>query len=344
VYTVTGSDALGCLSTYTVTFNVNPKPPVNAVASPSVICSGGTSTLTASGANTYTWNPLFVGAVNIVSRTVTSNFTVTGTSALGCKASKVIRLTVNALPSIAIVSSPSVICSGSSSTLTASGATSYTWNTSATTNSISVSPVSTTIYTVSGKNAAGCMNTKTVSLTVNAKPTLSVTSSGSICAGSSISLTANGANTYTWNPGALTGSLVTVSPSSSTVYSVTGKSASGCLSSPASLSSITVYTFTPISVNSGSICSGKSFTIIPSGALSYTYSSGSNIVSPTSTTNYTINGTYSNGCTNSAISSVTVNTGLPISVNSGSICSGKSFTMVPSGAVTYNKWNRCKWL
>jgi hypothetical protein len=70
-----------------------------------------------------------------------------------------------------------------------------------------------------------------------------------------------------------------------------------------------------INVNSGSIISGDSFTITPSGtALTYTFSGGSSIVSPTVTTTYTVTGTSSNGCVNSigAVSTVTVNAAVPL--------------------------------
>ena len=92
-----------------------------------------------------------------------------------------------------------------------------------------------------------------------------------------------------------------------------------------------------IAVNSGSICSGKSFTLTPTGASTYTYSSGTNIVSPLTTTSYSVRGTSALGCvgSNTAISTVVVNASPVIAVNSGSICSGKSFTMIPSGASTY---------
>ena len=92
-----------------------------------------------------------------------------------------------------------------------------------------------------------------------------------------------------------------------------------------------------ITVNSGSICSGQSYTIVPTGASTYTYLSGSAIVTPTVTASYSIIGTSSLGCfaSNTAISSVTVNTNPTITVNSGAICAGQNFTINPAGAGTY---------
>lgn len=82
-----------------------------------------------------------------------------------------------------------------------------------------------------------------------------------------------------------------------------------------------------ISVIGGTICSGQSFTIIPSGASTYTYSAGSAIVTPTTSSNYTITGTTSGGCVGSVNCYVTVATSPTINaVNSSTnnLCTGSS--------------------
>ncbi|MBL7937111.1 MAG: LamG domain-containing protein, partial [Bacteroidia bacterium] len=115
-----------------------------------------------------------------------------------------------------------------------------------------------------------------------------------------------------------------------------------CSTCDLQMSQITTVTVTAtpaptISVNSGAICSGQSFTLSPSGADTYTISGGNSIVSPTADATYSVTGTDVNGCvsTSAAIASVTVNALPSISVNSGAICSGQSFTLSPSGADTY---------
>jgi hypothetical protein len=168
---------------------------------------------------------------------------------------------------------------------------------------------------VTGTNASGCINSAgVVSLvTVIASPTLAV-NSGSICSGRSFTLTPNGAATYTYSSG-----FNVVSPTSTTNYTVTGTNASGCVNSTGVVSSVTVIASPTLSVNSGLICLGGSFSITPSGAATYTYSSGSNVVSPTTTTGYTITGTNAIGCANTigVVSTVTVSlcTGLGESTN-----------------------------
>jgi len=83
-------------------------------------------------------------------------------------------ITVNALPSVSI-SSSNTVCIGSNIVLTASGATSYTWNTGSTTTSISVSPSSNTTYSVTGTNSQGCVNSNSRAITAISCSTVSET-------------------------------------------------------------------------------------------------------------------------------------------------------------------------
>jgi hypothetical protein len=81
---------------------------------------------------------------------------------------------------------------------------------------------------VVGQNSPGCPDTKTVSIVVNPSPTLTVSSSATICPGAAATLTASGANTYSWSPGSFTTSAITVTPGLSTVYNVAGTNTIGC--------------------------------------------------------------------------------------------------------------------
>jgi hypothetical protein len=168
-----------------------------------------------------------------------------------------------------------------------------------------------------------------VTVTVHATPTI-VVNSGSICAGESFTITPGGADTYTFiNGGAI------ISPSATSSYSIIGTSLQGCESDSAGVSHVIVNLPPVVSVNSGTICSGEIFTLSPSGALTYSYTGGSSTVSPGSTTSYTISGSSAEGCTATAVAAVMVNPTPTVSVNSGSICPGDSFTIQPSGAAGY---------
>lgn len=71
------------------------------------------------------------------------------------------------IPNVNVVSSASLICSGQSATLTASGANSYLWGTGATTNTIIVSPYLNTTYTVYGTGIDGCVISSNITQSVS---------------------------------------------------------------------------------------------------------------------------------------------------------------------------------
>lgn len=124
----------------------------------------------------------------------------------------------------------SSICPGANTTLTASGGSSYTWMPGNLTGaSVVVNPSTTTTYTVTGYTATGCPSTATKTILVNVLAPLSTTvSSSAVCTGASASITASGANTYSWQPGSLSGATVNVTPASTTIYTVTATYANGC--------------------------------------------------------------------------------------------------------------------
>ncbi len=301
---------------------------VNAISSTSVICSGQSATLTASGANSYTWQPANVlNSSNIVTPITNSLYTVSATNSVGCISSRTISIIVNTTPTISANSG--TICSGSSFSIIPSGASTYTYSSG----SAIVSPTANASYNVLGTDVNGCVSSVAAisNVTVNSLPTVNV-NSGAICAGQSFTMVPSGASTYNYSSGS-----AIVSPTANASYNVLGTDVNGCTSSAAAISNVTVNVLPTVNVNSGAICAGQSFTMVPSGASTYTYSGGSAIVSPTANTSYNVFGTDGNGCVSSvaAISNVTVNALPSVSVNSGAICAGQSFTMLPSGASTY---------
>ena len=324
-YALTGTDANGCVSSNTaissVTVNSLPIIGVNN----GTICAGVNHTFAPSGAATYT----IQGGSLIVSPPSTTSYTVAGTSTAGCisASSATGNVLVNVLPVIGI--NNGTICSGKSHTFVPSGASTYTIQGGA----FVVSPISNSNYTVSGTSTAGCVSasTATGSVAVNALPTIGV-NSGPICFGNSFTMVPTGVLTSTVSGGSLI-----VSPATNTTYALTGTDANGCVSSNTAISSVTVNSLPIIGVNNGTICAGVNHTFAPSGAATYTIQGGSLIVSPPSTTSYTVAGTSTAGCisASSATGNVLVNVLPVIGINNGTICSGKSHTFVPSGASTY---------
>jgi hypothetical protein len=162
-YSVTGADLSGCASQAAVSTVTSYALPVVTVNSGS-ICAGQTFMLSPVGAVSYT----FSNGSATVSPSSNSSYTVSGTSQEGCVSLDAIStVTVKNLPNIVISSSFPSICVGETTTLTASGALSYTWSGGETTDSITITPSATFQYTVSGHDSNGCMNSSAFTQTVD---------------------------------------------------------------------------------------------------------------------------------------------------------------------------------
>ena len=326
-YSVSGTSSMGCTSTVDAVSNVTvivaPIPTITVNSGS--ICSGQTFTIVPSGADTYTIS----GGTDLVAPLSNTNYIVTGTSSLGCISANAAIADVTVSPSPTISAASGSICSGNSFTIIAIGADTYLYS-----NAQVVAPGTNTFYTVSGTSSVGCASTNTaiVNVTVSPSPTISV-NSGSICSGKTFTINATGAANYVYS-----GTSSLVAPATNTTYNVSGTSSVGCASTNTAIVTVSVSPSPTVSVNSGSICSGSSFTIVAGGADSYNYSSTTTLVAPATNTTYNVSGTSSVGCasTNTAVVTVTVSPSPTISVNSGSICSGKSFTIIATGADTYN--------
>ncbi|MES2565346.1 MAG: T9SS type A sorting domain-containing protein [Bacteroidota bacterium] len=215
--------ATSCSNSGIVTVSVNPVPSVTAMASPTVICAGSTATLTAGGATNYTWTSGGNGTTETVTPSTMATYTVYGETN-GCVGSSTVNVDVNAIPSVMTAASPTAVCAGSSATLTASGATNYTWTNGGSANTEVVTPGSLTIYTVTGENS-GCAATATVSVDVNAIPTVFASASQTILCengstGSSILTASSTATSFMWSDGAMT-MTTSVTPTTTTIYTVT---------------------------------------------------------------------------------------------------------------------------
>lgn len=328
-YTITGANGT-CSNTTTASVSITSAPLLSI--SSRTICAGQVATFTVSGATTYTWNP-----GNTSGSTYTTSPSSSGTiSVIGangsCTAQISTSITVTPNPTVAVTNQ--TICAGQTAILTASAATTYSWNTGPTTNTISVSPASTTIYTVVGTSSS-CSNTKTVSVTVSSQPTVAV-SNATICSGTSTILIASGASNYTWNPGGQTTSSITVTPNTNTIYTVTG--ANGTCSNTAT-SSVSVTSTPTLVVNSATICPAQTATLTVSGATTYTWNPG-NLTGNTYTINpaasTTVNVLGANGtCTAQATASISIGSNISIAVNNPTICAGQTASLTASGATSY---------
>ena len=205
------------------------------------------------------------------------------------------------------------ICSGANATLQATGANSYLWSNGASSNSIVVSPATTSVYIVTGTSSSlACAASKAQTVVVVPLPTVNVVSSATrICEGETLTLTASGADTYSWSTGALTPSLL-LSPSSTTGYTIVGSNALCNATSTATLNVVVNAVPLVFALSSTSIaCKNSLVQLWAQGADTYTWSNGSNLslisVSPLVATLYTVTGTSSlTACSGTASAQVFV--------------------------------------
>ena len=232
-YTIVGTTG-SCTSSQTAVVTVSATLNVTVTPATPSICLGGSITLNGNGAANYTWKTSSgLSCVTcpspLANPSSTTTYTVVGTSGT-CADSANVVVKVNTLPTVSITSDKvggAVICSGSD-TLTAhangNGAFTYMWSTGATTNSITAASANT--YSVTVTDGNGCMNTTSEAITVNS---LKITVSGkdSINLGKTDTLSASGASNYLWSTGSTTSTDI-VSPTTLTIYTVTGTDANGC--------------------------------------------------------------------------------------------------------------------
>jgi hypothetical protein len=249
------------------------------------------------------------------------------------------------------------ICKGGSTTLTAGGGSGkYTWAPAAglnvtSGNTVIASPTVTTTYTAT--DSSGCP--RIVTVTVTTTPVVSVTPvSSQICSGTSVILTAGGANTYIWLPttglSSTMGTTVTANPTTTTTYTVTG-STSGCTAQSTAVITVNPGTAPTVSVkaSASSICNGSntiltatgtagSYSWFPSTGLSAT--SGNTVTAtPTTTTTYTVTG-INGSCTASDFVTIYVSGTAPtisVSPASSNLCSGSvNLTASGPGGATFS--------
>ena len=334
-YSVTVSNAFGCMSSASTTVTVNTLPQITFSGN-TTTCAGSATTITASGANSYVWSTGTTG--NMLSTSNQGVYHVTATSAQGCVSSDSVYVSVNPNPMVQITGED-YVCAGSFATLTASGAATYQWNNQSTGNSISVSPASTTTYTVTGYDTNGCSASATKVLSVEALPVITVTGTKTICAGQSTTLTATNGSSYIWTTGDTISNIV-VSPTTTQSYVVTVTNTYGCMASAAA--TVTVNALPNVSFNGNTtICQGNTTTITALGASTYHWSTGAQTSSIIigATGMYTVTATNVQNCSKTDSVFVKLNPNPQVLINGDNhLCSGSVTTLTASGANTY-VWN-----
>ncbi|WP_223034481.1 T9SS type A sorting domain-containing protein [Hanstruepera marina] len=287
-YTVTVSEG-NVSDSDSVIVTVNPIPSANA-GDDVTINEGESTTLTASGGTSFSWNTGETTQSITVNPTETTTYSVT-VSDNGCTSqadSVIVTVIPNNTTVIADAGEDVTICQYDYVTLTATGGTDYVWSTGETTQSITVSPLTTTTYSVTVSNGQSS-DSDSVTVTVNPLAVAYAGEDETIELGSSITLTAEGGNSFLWSNGATT-QQITVSPTETTSYSVTVY-----IGECSDSDSVQVTVLEPIQASAGEdveICNGESITLNASGGTTYLWSTGettaSITVNPETTTEYNV--------------------------------------------------------
>lgn len=340
-------------------------PSISVTPSTTVeICSGQSQTITASGAQNYLWSTGNTGASETFTQTGT--YWVAGSNACG---TDTLTITVNQgqppVAEIAIQNGDSVLCPGASITLVSvNGSASDQWSTGTVGIQTTVSTAPLTV-TLTVSNACGS-STDQISIIAGSLPSAAITTSTggtTLCAGSTMTLTATGGNSYSWNTGA-TGATLTVNAGGT--YTVTASTACGTDSA-----SITITQQNPpmAQINPAgpvTFCAGDSLLLNGSGGDTYLWSTGETTASIYIATGGTYTLTASNGCGSSQASltvtlqplpEVNITTQGPVNLCQGSQvtitatsnetitwsngASGPSVTVNSGGTLTASATNAC---
>ena len=384
-----------CSSTSnSISVTVNPSPTVNNITSQTVCAGQQTTPITFSGtATSYNWSnsntTIGLGAINSVD---ISSFTATNSSSLPIISTITVTplsgtctgmpitftITVNPRPSFSsatvvensgLSNNDGTICLGASVTLSTT-ADNVTWDTSPSqqTQSITVSPTASTIYTFTTTNQYGCSFSNFVSITVNNLPVAPIITftensgltpnDGIVCSGFGVTLNASGSLSPVWSTGN-SGNVILVSPTSTTTYSATVTNSYGCTSTSNQV--ITVISPTVNSIANRNLCVNTNSTLINLNGgfpgTDYSWSNSNTAIGLGASGNgsipsfvglngtpFPITGTITviptlDGCTGSPMSFNIIVNPLPnisISPNTVSITPGNSIQLTVTGATTYS--------
>lgn len=359
-YTIVVKDALNCTDTGVVVINQE-NPPTNLTAfsvSSATVCANQTGVTYAVPNQTnvtFFWN--YSGGVATINGTDHNvdldfgNAPVTGTISVyaqnSCSTTATLSMTVDVLqaPNV-VISGNNSMCDNAQEVLTASGATTYTWDSGATTSTISITPTVTTVYTVTGTDAIGCMAMKEYTMNVLPSPTVQVSGSTvAVCPGQTVALTASGSGAlFIWSDGFIGANHTIQAPSATSVYTITNTYTNSCFTQ-------ITYTFNvlpgPALAIAGNtvVCDKALATYTASGANSYVWNNGStspinSFIVNTSTT-ITVVGTATNGCVDSLSKSIVLVQTPTVTISGNdTICQGGTANLVASSTGTVNySWN-----
>jgi len=335
IYSVTVSDADGCMGETSVTVVENPLPVPN-ISGAATFCAGSSATLSATpGFVTYQWTD--GSDTETIAVASGGNYQLTVTDGNGCQNTASFAIQEIPLPTPSISGIPG-FCPGASATLTANaGYQNYLWNTGQGTATISAA--TTDNFSVTVTDAFGCTGNTSIQVAEYATTTPVISGVLDFCPGIGTSLNASGNFVnYSWTGGAQS---QTLPVSQAGVYGVTATDANGCQTTAAVTA--TEFTVTPPGITGiDEFCTGSTTTVSAQlGYASYQWSNGTsgNQLTVSNGGPYTVTATDVNGCLSNASITITQNP-LPVAAISGDLdyCTGNSTTLDAGASFAAYQW------
>ncbi|WP_243348036.1 hypothetical protein, partial [Parabacteroides sp. FAFU027] len=364
IYKVIVTNAAGCVDSTTTTVVINTLP-TPTIGSNTPVCVGKTLNLTSGGGTSYLWkgpngftSTLQNPSIPNVTLANAGTYKVIVTNAAGCVDSITTNVVINTLPTPTIGSNTPV-CVGKTLNLTSGGGTSYQWKgpngfTSALQNpSIpNVTLANAGTYKVIVTNAAGCVDSITTNVVINALPTPTIGSNTPVCVGKTLNLTSGGGTSYQWKgPNGFTSalqnpSIPNVTLANAGTYKVIVTNAAGCVDSITTNVVINALP-TPTIGSNTPVCVGKTLNLTSGGGTSYLWKGPNGFTSALqnpSIPNVTLAnaGTYkvivtnAAGCVDSITTNVVINALPTPTIGSNTpVCVGKTLNLTSGGGTSY---------
>jgi hypothetical protein len=312
-YIVTVTAANGCKYSDSTRVFVNESPAVTALADRDTVCQYDTVQLTANVATgiKYVWSAGVDSTGKAVPTISGENrYTATATSEYGCIATAEVKVAVLAAPNVSIVASNDSVCTGSSLTLTATGAKSYIWS-GGITNGVKFTPAASGKYFVTG-TSNGCSVIDSITVFVSdlaaSTITLNTEKAFAICQNGSVTLTASGIfSSLIWDNGVNNGEAFV--PDTTATYIVTGVDVNKCISNESVTVTVNALPVISISPMDTTICPSIPVTLTATGAANYKWDNAVEngiAFSPSATKTYSVTGTDANGCEGTAATKVSI--------------------------------------
>jgi gliding motility-associated-like protein len=368
ILTVTNN---GCTQTDTVNITISPAPTLNVLPNNPAICAGDQLNLTAFGASNYIWYELNNPAVILSNTaTLTTNptssvtYVVQGSNVIGCSNYDTINVNISPAPVVSGSINPSLLCAGDTATIVLSGAASYQWELSTnpgvvvwSDSSLTQTFNATTTYIIVAQSDEGCIDTSSITITVNPLPQTFAGNDINICTGDTIQLggAAQAGVVYAWSPASGLSSTSVADPTviipdtnQTVVFTyVLTTQLNGCASTDTVNITTNLTPFVQINGND-SICANSSYTLQATGAITYAWYDASNpgvVIGNADTLSlaanqsgtFIVTGTTSPNCSSTDTITITINP-LPTvtaSAATDSICKGDTITLQAIGGINY---------